>query len=375
MLRSVVGRALFCLISTGPSVAIAQGSAPTVGRSVANESAPSLQSIRSELLSGEVRISIQTQGFARCRDFTLQNPDRVVLDFPGVRSALGARTVALMANSYVRRIRVGEPDPGVTRVVLDTTSAVSYRVVQDDSMVLVSVGLPATETRPRTIADNTTDTPDQEYHPRFGNVPRVEVFGGYSFLRADFTHLGHYDANGGTISTSVNMGRYLGMSFDFSTVSGSPRLNSLGSQLDQFLGGTEAVTGLPGELDFRSYTLMTGPRLAVRSGRMTSYLHALVGAAHVDYENFNKVSATVSPVFKPLDLTLSGRESTSIAAAFGGGFDLQVTPALSLRLVQAEYLMTHFQALVVNPGTAQRIFQNNIRFSTGLVLRFGEAAR
>jgi len=44
----------------------------------------------------------------------------------------------------------------------------------------------------------------------------------------------------------------------------------------------------------------------------------------------------------------------------GGGVDLKLTKLIAWRLIQAEYLLTHFA----------RSNQNNVRLSTGLVFRF-----
>jgi hypothetical protein len=45
----------------------------------------------------------------------------------------------------------------------------------------------------------------------------------------------------------------------------------------------------------------------------------------------------------------------------GGGLDVKVAPNMSLRLIQADYLMTRFS----------NARQDNIRISAGLVLSFG----
>jgi hypothetical protein len=49
----------------------------------------------------------------------------------------------------------------------------------------------------------------------------------------------------------------------------------------------------------------------------------------------------------------------------GGGADLKVSRRVSLRLIQADYLMTRFSSAR----------QDNIRLSAGIVLRFGTEAR
>jgi hypothetical protein len=377
--KNLIGLLLACILPIA-----AYGSTGETRRSTAavpDNAVPSLQSIRPELRAGEVRVQIQTQGVVSFHDFALENPSRVVLDFPGTRSQIANRTIPLMPNQCVERIRIGQPQPGTTRVVLDTAAQVEYRVVQDESSITVSLG-PALESRPRTTAADVapTDPTTPEYTPKFGSVPRVEVYGGYSYARADITDLGKYSGNGGEISTTVNIGRYMGMTFDFGTQGGSASLNSIGTHILGDVGRSGVVVGLPGGLDYRNFTLLSGPRFAVRSGRLTSYVHALVGAAHIRYGNYNTAQATLTPFFNSLPLSafelgLSGHSSTSIAVAAGGGFDLQLTRSLTLRLGQLDYLMTHYQALVVQPNNPQRVFQNNFRFTTGFVVRFGETGR
>src|ERR1700722_15931473 len=53
----------------------------------------------------------------------------------------------------------------------------------------------------------------------------------------------------------------------------------------------------------------------------------------------------------------------AFAGDFGGGLDLRVNPRFSIRLVEADYLLTTF-----DNGTNNH--QNNLRISAGLVIRF-----
>jgi peptidoglycan-associated lipoprotein len=55
----------------------------------------------------------------------------------------------------------------------------------------------------------------------------------------------------------------------------------------------------------------------------------------------------------------------AFAADFGGGLDLHTTPRFSLRLFEADYLLTTF-----DNGTNNH--QNNLRVSAGVVMHFGE---
>jgi hypothetical protein len=53
----------------------------------------------------------------------------------------------------------------------------------------------------------------------------------------------------------------------------------------------------------------------------------------------------------------------AFAGNFGGGLDLRVNPRFSIRLAEADYLLTTF-----DNGTNNH--QNNLRISAGVVIRF-----
>jgi peptidoglycan-associated lipoprotein len=55
----------------------------------------------------------------------------------------------------------------------------------------------------------------------------------------------------------------------------------------------------------------------------------------------------------------------AFAASLGGGLDLRASRRFSFRLIEADYLLTTF-----DNGTNDH--QNNLRISTGVVLRFGK---
>ena len=54
----------------------------------------------------------------------------------------------------------------------------------------------------------------------------------------------------------------------------------------------------------------------------------------------------------------------AFASIFGGGADLRANPRISIRLFEADYLLT-----TVDNGSNNH--QNNLRISTGIVVRFG----
>lgn len=112
------------------------------------------------------------------------------------------------------------------------------------------------------------------------------------------------------------------------------------------VGGCK-ITGLPSGTSSHELNFLFGPRVAFRNyGRVTPYVQALFGG--------EKASATIT-----------GFPSTStnaFAMTVGGGTDVRLTPHLSFRAIQFEYLYTHFSGAK----------QNNVRIQSGLVYRFGK---
>jgi hypothetical protein len=89
-----------------------------------------------------------------------------------------------------------------------------------------------------------------------------------------------------------------------------------------------------------------GPRASFRHGTVTPFVQVLVGGV----------------------VTSSGIEQFGwqchFAMTAGGGIDVKVSKHFSIRLVQAEYFLTK-----IPDGLNNR--QNNFRFGTGIVFRFG----
>ena len=60
----------------------------------------------------------------------------------------------------------------------------------------------------------------------------------------------------------------------------------------------------------------------------------------------------------------AGNAGASFASIFGGGADLKVTPRISIRMIEADYLLT-----TVDNGSNNH--QNNLRISAGIAVHFG----
>jgi outer membrane immunogenic protein len=156
--------------------------------------------------------------------------------------------------------------------------------------------------------------------------PRVEVFGGYSYVHVDQSGTGATaNLNGGSASVSYNPSNWLGIVAD----------------LGGYHGGTSGING-------DVYTYLFGPKVTYRTGKFTPFVQALFGGAHITAGN--KLGSSL------------GSED-AFATALGGGLDWNATRHIGIRLVQAEYLLTEFPDGVNGK-------QNNARISAGVVLRF-----
>jgi opacity protein-like surface antigen len=90
------------------------------------------------------------------------------------------------------------------------------------------------------------------------------------------------------------------------------------------------------------WEVLFGPRLSIPVGKLTPFGEVMVGVAHI-----NTGGTVPSP------------SNTSFATAIGAGMDYRVFRPLAFRL-EGDYLRTS----VFNHS------QNNVRLSTGIVLRF-----
>jgi outer membrane immunogenic protein len=92
-------------------------------------------------------------------------------------------------------------------------------------------------------------------------------------------------------------------------------------------------------------TYMAGPRISFRGRKYTLFGQALAGGVRANSNGlYNNASG--------------------FAGSAGGGLDFQLTQRLSWRILQADYLLTRV------PNGSNDI-QNNIRLTTGIVLRLG----
>ena len=159
----------------------------------------------------------------------------------------------------------------------------------------------------------------------------VEVFAGYSYLRANPSTSGSdgFSLNGGSASIAYNVNNWLSGVAD--------------------LGGYHSGNILSSGVDGTLSTYLFGPRVSYRHfGRVTPFGEVLFGVAHAG-----------STVFGTTD------SENAFAMTVGGGLDYRLSSHFSLRPAKVDYLLTRFS----EPNLGARN-QNNLRVSTGVVFRF-----
>ena len=185
-----------------------------------------------------------------------------------------------------------------------------------------------------------------------GRMPRIDIFLGYSYLRA-VPELANgnrlVDLNGGSASIALNLSRYFALVADFGGYDDTQlRLDGPGAN-PPYLANSAGT----------AFTALLGPRFSFRNhSRLTPFAQVLLGAARaeeVKLSNCTGASCTPLPA------------QTSFALTAGGGFDIRLARHISLRAIQAEYLMTRFS----EPSTGTGNMQNDVRLSTGLLFRLG----
>jgi opacity protein-like surface antigen len=155
------------------------------------------------------------------------------------------------------------------------------------------------------------------------DAPQAEIFGGYSYLRCDTGDSSiSCNLNGWNASVAFNAAKYFGIVADF--------------------GG---AYGTVNNTDFKMHSFLFGPKFAVRKEKVTPFAQALFGAA-----NTKKSASGVS---------LSSKND--FAMSLGGGLDLNAIKKITIRVAQAEYLMTR---------SGGESF-NHFRFSVGVVFKLG----
>jgi opacity protein-like surface antigen len=210
-------------------------------------------------------------------------------------------------------------------------------------------------------------------------VPKVQVFGGYSFiyeglrnLNATFldTDLNLYprtlipqtDFHGWNAEGQYNINSWVGIVGDVSGTITMPFIAGIG------------VTGVP---TGSSYSIMAGPAVSYRKIKnLTPFVHALFGWNRTSLGTGTLTSSRVIGT-TPFPVSSVGATFTDFAMAFGGGLDYKISGHFSLRPLQLDWYRTSlnfnsFYGTAFNSTLVQgfETKQRNLRVSTGVVVNF-----
>ena len=167
-------------------------------------------------------------------------------------------------------------------------------------------------------------------------APKVEIFGGYSYLLADTGAIviDRNSAHGFNTSLAGNITKHIGIVGEFSRFTVS----------DSF---TQSVLGRV-NVDSSVVTYLFGPRITPHRGKVEPFVHALLGGAR---ENDKLSGGSVNELME-----------NAFAFALGGGLDIKVNDNFAIRVAQVDYLGDKLREATAN----------NFRYSVGVVIRLGK---
>ena len=170
-------------------------------------------------------------------------------------------------------------------------------------------------------------------------IANAEIFGGYSYMRANLVITGTpINLKGVNLSAAFYVNNWLGLVCDMSL----------------YHQGNIAASGF--SLTLQSYQF--GPRLRLRNHtHLAPFGQFLLGAGNAGGTLYTRSLGSGMPPLGP---------NNGFLLTAGGGADWRLRPRIGIRLVQAEYLQSHF----LN-GTGNGDRQNNLRLSTGIVFSLG----
>jgi hypothetical protein len=145
--------------------------------------------------------------------------------------------------------------------------------------------------------------------------PRLEIFGGASYLPADGNDFPRENSPGFQAGIAANVNRWFSIAADFGAHYG---------------GANTSV-----------YQYLVGPRFTKRHQRTSVFVHALAGGA---------TGRTRQPGFSDNGLTFG----------WGGGLDFHLTDRFAIRAIQFDYL-----------GSFADVLEDNVRMGAGIVIKLG----
>ena len=185
--------------------------------------------------------------------------------------------------------------------------------------------------------------------PASQEYPGGEFFGGASFSNTDVS--GRSNSFGWQISAAGNPYRRMRLVGDF--------------------GGQSYRTNLIAEgqrVRVNTYQVMWGPQFTWRKPRATFFTNTVLGVAAAHY-----VTSSGDPAHPENVLAVD----FGFATALGGGVDVNVGRHIAIRVIQADYILTHLRpdlpqfSPILQQVPSVGNWQNNFRLGFGLVVKVG----
>jgi len=129
-----------------------------------------VRNVRAEATDGGLRVFVEADGTLQFKEFMLPDPWRIVVDITGVRTGFGNKNLSV-STAGIDRVRVGQPEANVVRIVLDARSKVSYRVAREGAGLVISIGdVPAGQAATTAPAQNIEILSDSDESGIPGNL-------------------------------------------------------------------------------------------------------------------------------------------------------------------------------------------------------------
>lgn len=199
-------------------------------------------------------------------------------------------------------------------------------------------------------------------------VGRYDVFGSFSYLASPGINLYQRGFNG---QVGMNVTPWLALGADYSILTGSTKLlpKELTPQLQATLTALHAPAGFNVPIDAKTRTYTAGPQVNIRHFKpVTFFVRPAIGLLHEGVTAHPDPTSPYYPlqvgVVQQLTAGTGGKSDTVWFVGFGGGFDINATKHVHLR-VGVDYV--NFR--VFDDTLEKR--RNAVRISVGPSFNFG----
>jgi len=174
----------------------------------------------------------------------------------------------------------------------------------------------------------------------FAAAQKAELGAGWNYLHvdSDFLPVQNGIPGGFFVDGTYYFAKVIGLTGDF--------------QYNKKTFSADAVIGLLGGEQSRTFSFHGGPRVKARMGKIEPFAHALFGVTNVKDTAVDGTSVS----------------DNAFSIKLGGGLDVAVAQHFAIRLAEFNYYLTKFGlSSPLNGGLHDH--QNNITFGVGVVLR------